>query len=175
MSSPFSHRFGRAWLLLVLVAIALVIGVRAITQIDSLPSWNDGPAKQAILAFVRATTDQGGPHFIPPEERFATFDQDGTLWVEHLMYTQVIYRLARVPALVAGNPISPESSHSKPYLGQPRSNRAVVHARSEKILLQRSRHDGGRVQAEVKSGWPPHNTCAGSEVYGAGVPADAEP
>jgi phosphoglycolate phosphatase-like HAD superfamily hydrolase len=51
--------------------------------------------------FVRATTDRSSPKFVPPEERIATFDQDGTLWVEHPMYTQVVYCLERVPALVA--------------------------------------------------------------------------
>jgi hypothetical protein len=50
-----------------------------------LASWNDGPAKQAIIDFVRTTTDSSSPKFIPPEERIATFDQDGTLWVEHPM------------------------------------------------------------------------------------------
>ena len=50
---------------------------------DPLPSWNDGPAKQAIVDFVKATTDSASPKFVPPEERIATFDQDGTLWVEH--------------------------------------------------------------------------------------------
>ena len=69
-----------------------------------LASWNDGPAKQAILDFVRATTDQASPKFVPPEERIATFDQDGTLWVEHPMYTFVTYSLERVPALVKAKP-----------------------------------------------------------------------
>jgi phosphoglycolate phosphatase-like HAD superfamily hydrolase len=69
-----------------------------------LPSWNDGPSKQAIIDFVRATTDQGSPKFVPPEDRVATFDQDGTLWVEHPIYTQVIYCLDRVPAVVEQKP-----------------------------------------------------------------------
>jgi phosphoserine phosphatase len=71
---------------------------------DPLPSWNDGPAKQAIIEFVRATTDKASPKFVPPETRIATFDQDGTLWVEHPMYTQVVYCLERVPAVVAKRP-----------------------------------------------------------------------
>src|SRR5436305_14629398 len=71
---------------------------------DPLGSWNDGPAKQAVLEFVKATTTQGSPQFVPPEERIATFDQDGTLWVEHPMYTQVMYCLERVPALVEKKP-----------------------------------------------------------------------
>ena len=69
-----------------------------------LASWNDGPAKQAILDFVRATTDQASAKFVPPEQRIATFDQDGTLWVEHPIYSQVVYCLDRVPALVEKDP-----------------------------------------------------------------------
>ncbi len=71
---------------------------------NQLTSWNDGPAKQAIIEFVHATTDHASPKFVPPEERIATFDQDGTLWVEHPMYTQVIYCLERVPTVVAQKP-----------------------------------------------------------------------
>ena len=64
----------------------------------------DGPAKSAINEFVRATSDQSSPKFVPPEERIATFHQDGTLWVEHPIYTQVIYCLDRVPAVVKEKP-----------------------------------------------------------------------
>jgi phosphoglycolate phosphatase-like HAD superfamily hydrolase len=74
------------------------------TDTAELPSWNDGLAKQAIVDFVHATTDQASPKFVPPEDRIATFDQDGTLWVEHPMYTQVVYCLDRVPAVVAQKP-----------------------------------------------------------------------
>ena len=69
-----------------------------------LPSWNDGAAKQAILDFVRSTTNRPSPSYVSPEDRIAVFDQDGTLWVEHPMYTQVIYCLERVPAVVEKNP-----------------------------------------------------------------------
>ena len=71
---------------------------------DPLSAWNDGPAKRAIMAFVKETTTQGSPEFVPPEERIATFDQDGTLWVEHPMYSQVVYCLERVPAVVKAKP-----------------------------------------------------------------------
>jgi phosphoserine phosphatase len=87
----------------VLGALLLVLA-RAHAQTDPLPSWNEGPAKQAIVEFVGATTDQGSPKFVPPEARIATFDQDGTLWVEQPMYTQVLYCLDRVPALVKARP-----------------------------------------------------------------------
>ncbi len=71
---------------------------------DPLPSWNPGPAKQAILDFVRVTTDPANPQFVPAAERIATFDQDGTLWTEQPMYAQLAYCLSRVPALVAAKP-----------------------------------------------------------------------
>src|SRR5277367_613379 len=71
---------------------------------DPLASWNEGPSKQAILDFVRATTTQGSPKFVPPTERVAEFDQDGTLWVEHPVYTQIMYCLDRVGALVKEKP-----------------------------------------------------------------------
>lgn len=73
-------------------------------QSDPLPSWNDGPAKKAVLDFVRVTTDRASPKYVQPEERIATFDQDGTLWVSHPMYTQVIFCLDQVPALVKKKP-----------------------------------------------------------------------
>ena len=70
----------------------------------SLTSWNDGPAKQAIIDFVRVTTDQASSKFVSSEDRIATFDQDGTLWVEHPVYSQVMYCLDRVPAVVEEKP-----------------------------------------------------------------------
>src|SRR5262249_6296148 len=69
-----------------------------------LPSWNDGSAKQAIFDFVRTTTDRSSASYVLPEDRIAVFDQDGTLWVEHPMYTQVVYCLERVPVVVAKRP-----------------------------------------------------------------------
>ncbi len=69
-----------------------------------LPSWNDGPAKQGILDFIRAATDPASKDFVPAEERIATFDQDGTLWVEHPVYTQLVYVLDRVPVVVKERP-----------------------------------------------------------------------
>jgi phosphoglycolate phosphatase-like HAD superfamily hydrolase len=84
--------------------LVLLAGSQAHAQTDPLPSWNDGAAKQAIVNFVRATTDSASPKFVPQEARVATFDQDGTLWVEHPMYSQVVYAFDRVPALVKAKP-----------------------------------------------------------------------
>ena len=85
-------------------AASLLFAAQASAQTDPLPSWNDGAAKTAIVEFVKTTTTQGSPQFVPPGERIATFDQDGTLWVEHPMYTQVMFVLGRVPALVKAKP-----------------------------------------------------------------------
>jgi phosphoglycolate phosphatase-like HAD superfamily hydrolase len=93
-----------AFVRLFVMAVLLTLGAQAQAQTDALPSWNDGPARQAIVAFVKETTDKASPKFVPPEARIATFDQDGTLWVEHPMYAQVMYCLDRVPAVVKAKP-----------------------------------------------------------------------
>ena len=89
---------------ILVLAASLLFAAQASAQSDPLPSWNDGAAKKAIVAFVQATTTQGSPQFVPTEARIATFDQDGTLWVEQPMYSQVMYCLERVPALVEAKP-----------------------------------------------------------------------
>jgi len=71
---------------------------------DPLQSWNEGPVKQQIVDFVRATTDPSSAKFVPPAERIATFDQDGTLWVEHPIYSQVVYCFDRLPSVVKAKP-----------------------------------------------------------------------
>ena len=101
---------------IMLAGLGLVIGllgagVQAQTA-DPLPSWNDGPAKQGILDFVHATTTEGSPDYVVPEARLATFDQDGTLWVEHPIYSQVMFALDRVAALA---PEHPDWKHKEPF------------------------------------------------------------
>jgi phosphoserine phosphatase len=100
--------FARIFALCALFAL----GARAHAQTAPLPSWNEGPARQAIIEFVKATTDQASPKFVPPAARIATFDQDGTLWVEHPMYSQVVYCLDRVPAVVN---MKPELAKVEPF------------------------------------------------------------
>jgi len=75
------------------LVLCLLLAAQAHAQTDPLPSCNDGPAKKAIIEFVQATTTQGSPGFVPPEERVAMFDQGGPRWVEHPMYAQVVYCL----------------------------------------------------------------------------------
>jgi phosphoglycolate phosphatase-like HAD superfamily hydrolase len=84
------------------VALCLCVPVAARTA-DPLPSWNPGPAKQAILTYVAKVT-RPGPDFVPVEERVAVFDNDGTLWSEQPLYNQIVFVLDRVKTMVAKDP-----------------------------------------------------------------------
>jgi phosphoserine phosphatase len=121
-------------------ALVLPALVQAQAQ-DPLPSWNDGPAKQAILNFVKTTTDQASPKFVPPEARIATFDLDGTLWVSHPMYTQVVYCLERVPAVVAKRP---ELKNVEPY--------KTVLSGNQEAMAKLSRKDLEKILAATLTG-----------------------
>ena len=79
---------------------------------DPLPSWNEGPVKQAIIQFVGDTSREGAPTFVPPAERIATFDNDGTLWAEQPYYFQLAFALDRVKAMA---PHHPEWRHKQPF------------------------------------------------------------
>jgi phosphoglycolate phosphatase-like HAD superfamily hydrolase len=106
------------------------------TSAGLLPSWNEGPAKQAIFDFVRATIDRSSPNHVLPEDRIAVFDQDGTLWVEHPMYTQVVYCLERVPAVAAKRPELRNVEPFKTVLSGNREAMAKLSMRDlEKILV----------------------------------------
>ena len=69
-----------------------------------LPSWNEGPSKSAIIDFVARVTRVGGPDYVPPAERIAVFDNDGTLWSEQPMYVQLAFGLDRIKAQSAQHP-----------------------------------------------------------------------
>src|SRR5262245_57439791 len=113
--------------------VALGFASAAYAQ-DPLASWNDGPAKKAIFEFVKTTTTQGSPQFVQPEERIATFDQDGTLWVEHPMYTQVMYCLERVPDLVKARPELKDKPPFNTVLELLKGDRAAMEKLSMKDL-----------------------------------------
>jgi phosphoglycolate phosphatase-like HAD superfamily hydrolase len=97
-----------------------------------LPSWNDGATKQAILDFVAAVTREGSPDFVPPAERIATFDNDGTLWVEHPMYTQLAFALDRVKTLA---PQHPEWKDTQPFKAALEGDMKTLAASGERGLL----------------------------------------
>jgi len=86
--------FWRYALLAALVSISGTVPVHA--EDDPLPSWNEGPAKQSIIDFVTSVTEEGGPDYVEPKDRIATFDNDGTLWVEQPIYTQFAFAMDEV-------------------------------------------------------------------------------
>jgi len=91
--------------------LAFALALPAFAQ-DPLPSWNDTAPKQAIVTFVEKVTTPGARDFIPPAERIATFDNDGTLWAEQPMYFQLLFALDRVKALA---PQHPEWKDKEPF------------------------------------------------------------
>src|SRR5215831_17642660 len=132
---------------------ASLVAFSAGAQSDPLPAWNEGAAKKAIVDFVLATTTQGNASFVAPGERIATFDQDGTLWVEHPIYTQVMYCLDRVPALVKEKP---ELRNVEPFKTVLSGNRDAIAKLSmkdlEKLLFATlTGMTTDRFQAEAKS------------------------
>jgi phosphoglycolate phosphatase-like HAD superfamily hydrolase len=126
------HR--REFVALVLGAVASLSDAgTADAQADPLPSWNESAAKDAILKFVRATTDSSSTDFVPLEERIATFDQDGTLWVEHPIYTQVVYCFDRVPVIVKAKP---DLANEEPFKTVPSRDRDAMAKLSMDDLLK---------------------------------------
>lgn len=90
--------------LLGFAAAALVFMVTIAHAQNPLPSWNDGHSKKAIVEFVMKVTKEGSPDFVPPAERIATFDNDGTLWAEQPMYFQLAFAIDRVKTLASQHP-----------------------------------------------------------------------
>ena len=86
------------------VAIFAVCICSVANAADSLASWNEGPAKKAIMEFVAAVTDKNSKDYVEPVERVAVFDNDGTLWVEYPMYTQFLFAFERVKELAPQHP-----------------------------------------------------------------------
>jgi phosphoserine phosphatase len=114
-----------------LTAVVLTLATAA-RAADPLPSWNDGPAKAAIVAFVDKVTKQGSPEFVPEPERVATFDNDGTLWAEQPMYFQLFFALDRVKALA---PQHPEWKTTQPFKAALEGDMKTLAASGEKGLL----------------------------------------
>jgi hypothetical protein len=109
-STCISFRLGRLAALTLCVLLLAVAGGYA--QNDPLPSWNEGKAKQSIIAFVEKVTKPGSPDFVPVPERIATFDNDGTLWCEQPVPVQLYFVLDRVKALA---PQHPEWKTQEPF------------------------------------------------------------
>ena len=115
----------------ILAAILFVLASGASAQ--PLPSWNDGAAKQGIIEFVKVVTAQGGKDFVPPAERVAVFDNDGTLWAEQPIYFQVLFAIDRVKALA---PSHPEWTDKEPYASLLKGDLKAALAGGEHALLE---------------------------------------
>lgn len=100
---------------------------------EPLASWNEGPAKAAIVGFVAAVTDEAGEDFVPPPERIAVFDNDGTLWAEQPVYFQLAFTLDRIAALA---PDHPEWRTQQPFKGLLERDMEAAAAAGRKGLLQ---------------------------------------
>lgn len=111
---------------------ALLLGGFAHAQSDPLPSWSEGAAKKAIVNFVGRVTTAGGKDFVPPAERIATFDNDGTLWSEQPIYFQFAFAVDRVKALA---PKHPEWKTQQPYSFLLAGDMKSLLAGGEKALL----------------------------------------
>jgi hypothetical protein len=118
--------------LLAILQIALMPSLATAAD-DPLPSWNDGPVKKAIMDFVARVTAEGGADFVPPAERIAVFDNDGTLWAEQPIYFQVQFALDRVKVLA---PQHPEWKKKQPLKALLEGDKKAFAAGGEKALLE---------------------------------------
>jgi phosphoserine phosphatase len=118
----------------------------AAAQTDPLPSWNEGAVKQSIIAFVSAVTREGSPDFVPPPERIATFDNDGTLWIEQPIYVQFAFALDRVKALA---PQHPEWKDKQPF-------KAVLSGDMEAVAAA-GEHGAAEIVAATHAGMTPED------------------
>src|SRR5438034_709160 len=115
-----------------LLAIAIA-GLTTVQAQDPLPSWNDTAPKKAVIAFVEKVTKEGSSDFVPPAERIATFDNDGTLWCEQPMYFQLFFALDRVKALA---PQHPEWKEKEPFASILKGDLKGALAGGERAMLE---------------------------------------
>jgi phosphoserine phosphatase len=115
------------------VAISVVFLCTIAYGADPLPSWNDGAAKTAVQEFVAAVTEKGGRDYVEPAERIAVFDNDGTLWVEYPMYTQILFAFERVKELA---PQHPEWKTTQPFKALLAGDMKTVGASGMKGLME---------------------------------------
>lgn len=116
-----------------LAPLILLLVAMSPLRADPLPSWNEGPVKSAIIDFVDRVTAFGSPDYVPPEARLATFDNDGTLWVEQPIYTQFAFALDRVKALA---PEHPEWKDQQPFAAVLAGDTKALIASGEKGLME---------------------------------------
>ena len=161
--------------LFALCVLLIASGCASMAKPEPLPSWNDGPVKQSITGFVARVTTPGSPDFVPVPERIATFDNDGTLWAEQPLYSQLLFVLDRVKVLAPQHPEwrRPSPSH--------RCSRATSRARWPAATSRSwrwSRPPAATCRPPNSTGWYRLDRhCAPSALQPAlhrdGLPADA--
>jgi phosphoglycolate phosphatase-like HAD superfamily hydrolase len=123
----------RRMVVFVLFLIAIGVFAHSAEAADPLPSWNDGPVKRSIIEFINHVTQAGSPDFVAPEERIATFDNDGTLWSEQPAYFQLFFAMDRVKALA---PEHPKWKTQQPFKAVLENDMKALAASGEKGLLE---------------------------------------
>ncbi len=114
-----------------LLVAAIIISPSFANAADPLSSWNDTPTKAAIVRFVEAVTNPKGKDFVAPAKRIAVFDNDGTLWVEQPIYTQLTFIFDRVKELA---PQHPEWKTTQPFKALLAGDMKTVGASGEREL-----------------------------------------
>jgi haloacid dehalogenase-like hydrolase len=117
----------------ILALAIMLVAAPLIHAADPLPSWNDGATKQAIITFVTQVTTDGAPTFVPPAERIATFDNDGTLWAEQPMYFQAFFIFDRMKALA---PQHPEWTTKEPFASVLKGEVKAALAGGERAIVE---------------------------------------
>jgi phosphoglycolate phosphatase-like HAD superfamily hydrolase len=153
-----SRALSRRVLLSALAGLPALLGpfrpTSASAQDDRLPSWNDGPTRSAITDFVARVTTQGTAAFVPPEQRIAVFDNDGTLWCEQPMYVQLAFVLDRVKDLA---PLHPDWKTRQPFQAVLEGDMRALGASGEKGMMElmAATHAGMTTEefAKVVSAW----------------------
>jgi len=124
----------RSTLRTTLVLWVILLGAAgAQAQRDPLPSWNKGPAREAIITFVKETTEKSSPKYVEPNDRIATFDQDGTLWTEHPLYGQAVFALDRLGKMA---PQHPEWKETEPFKSVLTGDREAMGKFTEKDWME---------------------------------------
>jgi hypothetical protein len=168
----------------VFVSLLIAVGVLANYAVagDPLPSWNEGTAKRSIIDFVNRVTQSGSQDFVVPEQRIATFDNDGTLWSEQPMYFQLFFVIDRVKALA---PKNPAWKTQQPFKAVLENDMQALAALGEKGLLElvMATHAGNTTEEfeqtiedwlstakHPKTGRAIHGSCLSTDVRGLSLP-----
>lgn len=142
MKRNYGNLRGPVWLLLIVSLLTsctanskkgVPSGVQPVTELDPLPSWNNGTVKSAIIEYVDDVTNEEGENFIAVPDRIATFDNDGTLWSEQPIYFQFFFAIDRIKAMA---PAHPEWKSKQPFKALLENDMSALMKQGEKGIVQ---------------------------------------